>query len=288
MEREDDFSFCQTELKRINPVAHFMALTAPVEHRPALIAFYAFLAELARIPATISEPSMGEIRLQWWRDIVTDPACDDKQGCGSANIGPLGSAVKQVQRQYHLSTDVLLQTIDARAFDLYNDPMPDLATYEAYAGETLALPLMQAAQILNRGENPQELADLCGHAAMAISLSRHLLTWPIAAQSRKLFLPGNAFAKYGADVENIFHHQRGEEVRSAIIDLCTLAEEHQTKAKTLYAALKGKGQAHLAPTFLALAPITLTLKMRSKAPFKDLRLPNWRAYWHIWRMAAKS
>ena len=46
----------------------------------------------------------------------------------------------------------LLRLIAARRFDLYDDPMPDLATFEGYAGETVSVLYQLAAMILNGGE----------------------------------------------------------------------------------------------------------------------------------------
>lgn len=45
-------------------------LFAPPEKRHALFAIYALEFELARIPELVSEPMLGEIRLQWWRELV--------------------------------------------------------------------------------------------------------------------------------------------------------------------------------------------------------------------------
>ena len=149
---DDIFGFCQAELKKTDPIRHFVALTTPELHRPYIFALYAFLAEIDRIPKMVTEQTMGEIRLQWWKDTVTRDA-DGTSGCGGANIGPLATALKDVIRRYNLPTQAIEQMIEARIFDLYNDPMPDMTAYETYAGETQALPLLLAAQILNDGES---------------------------------------------------------------------------------------------------------------------------------------
>ena len=49
---------------------YLAALSAPANRRAALLSVWAFEAELARIPATVSEPMMGRIRLQWWLDVL--------------------------------------------------------------------------------------------------------------------------------------------------------------------------------------------------------------------------
>ncbi len=46
------------------------ALFAPARHREALFALYAFNYEIARVRETITEPMLGQIRLQWWREVI--------------------------------------------------------------------------------------------------------------------------------------------------------------------------------------------------------------------------
>ena len=45
---------------------------APKQKRPVLLALYGFHAELQAIPFAVSEPPLGEIRLQWWRDALAE------------------------------------------------------------------------------------------------------------------------------------------------------------------------------------------------------------------------
>ncbi|SNY93298.1 phytoene synthase [Cohaesibacter sp. ES.047] len=288
---DPSFAFCQTEVKRTDPLAHFIALVAPDVHRPALMVLYAFLAEIARLSQQISEPAMGEIRLQWWKDTLEatatgDTQVRDAQGCGAANIGPLASAIRSVIRQYQLPLATFTHILEARRFDLYNDPMPDLAAYETYAGETGALPLMLAAQILNDGKPLTSIADLSGHAGMAISLSNHLYNWQRDAGHQRLFLPVEVFSRYGLSTNDIWAGKQETALSSAIRDLCQLADAHHSKAIAYLRPAKSEGQAHLLPAYLMLAPAALLLKKREKAPLAALKVPNWRLYASVVRMAA--
>lgn len=49
---------------------YLACLLAPREKRHSLACLYAFYAEIARIRDVIREPLPGEIRLQWWRDLL--------------------------------------------------------------------------------------------------------------------------------------------------------------------------------------------------------------------------
>src|SRR5262249_53974925 len=65
---------------RLSPVAALVrrhdrdrfqtALFAPAAPREALFALYAFNHEIARVRERVSEPTLGRIRLEWWREII--------------------------------------------------------------------------------------------------------------------------------------------------------------------------------------------------------------------------
>src|SRR5437660_6126907 len=66
---------------RLSPVAALVrrhdrdrfqtVLFAPAGRREALFALYAFNYEIARVREAVSEPMLGQIRLQWWREAIT-------------------------------------------------------------------------------------------------------------------------------------------------------------------------------------------------------------------------
>lgn len=284
---EDDLTFCKDELRKLNSIHHFMALSVSETHRQDLIAFYAFMAEIARIPRLVSEPGTGEIRLQWWIDVIQDETCDRDRGCGGANIGPIASALKHVQRHYGLSADSLIKMVEARKFDLYHDPMPDRATFEAYAGETRSLPLLLSAQILNDGVVPN-IPDLCGNAGVAISLSNHVRRWAKVASYQQLFLPKSAFDANNVALTQIFSRTPSEQLTQTLKQLLASMMERHNLAMEAYGQLTEQGLGYLSPLFLELSLVPLVLKRRQADLYGEISIPNWRSYWAIWRMAAKS
>src|SRR3546814_16622414 len=64
-------SYCASQLRRYDPDRFLTALFAPPERRESLFAIYAFNLEIAKTREVISEPMLGQIRLQWWRDSIT-------------------------------------------------------------------------------------------------------------------------------------------------------------------------------------------------------------------------
>src|SRR5258705_5990701 len=141
-----DFDYCETLVREGDKDRFVAALFAPARHRGGLHALYAFNLELARVRELAREPMPGEIRLQWWRDILG--------GERTGEAGPLASALLATVARYRLPVDVFLAMIEARSFDLYEDPMGSLAELEGYADRTSSALMRLAAQVLNSGEAP--------------------------------------------------------------------------------------------------------------------------------------
>src|ERR1700759_5688467 len=108
----DSFDHCE-ELVRTGDKNRFLAtLFAPQKYRRALYALYAFNLEVARTRELAREPMPGEIRLQWWRDVLGGG------GRGEIDAHPVAAALRDVLGQTHLPPKRLRALIDARPFDL--------------------------------------------------------------------------------------------------------------------------------------------------------------------------
>src|SRR5262244_2642029 len=131
------------EPDRLTPVAALVrrhdrdrfqtVLFAPATRREALFALYAFNYEIARVRESVTEPMLGQIRLQWWRENV---AAAFEGGAARHHIvaQPLASTIQQ----FALSRGHFDRLIDGRESDLGDDPPADLAALEAYAEATSA------------------------------------------------------------------------------------------------------------------------------------------------------
>ena len=165
---------------------YLSALLAPAPVRSDLIAIAAYLGELARVPLTVIDPQIAEIRLQWWRGAVEGfPA-------GAETGNPVADAMGAVARKYVLSQELLLMPIEVRSRELYEDGIPDEAAFEAYLDETEGAAFRLALAILGvpSKETPGPLchaaASALGRAGLALSLPRLL------AKGRLPLPPGEA------------------------------------------------------------------------------------------------
>jgi len=266
-------------LKATDPDRYFTTLILPEEHRPAIQALLAFSADVASIRDRVSQPAPGEIRLQWWADTLQNV------GHGEVRQNPIAAELLDTLAKYRLPTGALLRLIAARRFDLYQDKMPDIATFEGYAGETTSVLYQFAAMILNDGI-AVETGNAAGHLGVAHALTGHLAAFGYNASKGRLFLPWSVFAANGLHEQEIFEGQVSEGLLAALAQLRDLARNHLAKATTAVAQIPRP----LRPAFamIALLPSRLSaLERGQESPYSPPReLPDWRKIAALWWWSA--
>ena len=186
-----DASYCLAAVRAGARDRFLASLFAPDGKRAALLALHAFDLEIARIAREASEPRLGEIRLHWWRDALT--ALSE----GREVAHPVARELSRALATAGLPKEPLLALIEARAFDLYADPMPDMESLEAYLGETRSA-LIQMAALILAGPAARQAAEAAGLAGVAEGLS-HILADLARTKARdQAFLPPAVDARAAA------------------------------------------------------------------------------------------
>ncbi|MGH1418352.1 MAG: squalene/phytoene synthase family protein [Hyphomicrobiaceae bacterium] len=158
------------------------ALLAPRNVRDDLVVLAAFLGEMARIPFLVSEPTLGDIRLQWWRDWLAGLGA---QATPTGN--QLADAFGQVIIRHHLPRDQLDALLDARGDDGYPTIQRSLSEYEAYLQATTGSGLSLAARICGIEATPAfnsliaNATEAVGTVVVLRRLPRHVSReqWPL-------------------------------------------------------------------------------------------------------------
>lgn len=271
----DSFGHCEQLVREADKDRFLATLFAPAAQRPGLFALFAFNVEISRVRDVAREPMPGEIRLQWWREVV------EGQRAEEAKAHPVAAALMQTVGQYGLPAEVLSDLIDAHAFDLYDDPMPSLAHAEAYAAKTSSALFQLAAKILDANA---AAGDLARHAGIAYGFAEQLRLFPRHAARRQLFIPLDILQRYGAAPEDIFAGKATAELLAALAETRLHIRGHLAAANDLLAT----APAAVLPAFLPLAlvrPLLKRMEGRSYDPFGAIDVPQWRRQWTLWRAA---
>lgn len=230
MVNEDSFAHAAQTLRELDFDRYAASLALPSPHRAAIQAIWAFSAEVAATSERVSEPTPGEIRLQWWVEAL------EGEGRGDVSKNPVADAFLQTLKSYTLPAGPLLRLLAARRFDLYRDPMPDMLQFEGYAGETTSLLYQYAAMVLARGV-ADEAADAAGHLGVAQALAGHIRAFGFNASRGRIFLPLSIFAAHGVTEADILSGTPGERIDGALNQLRELALDHLEKASAEIAKL---------------------------------------------------
>jgi NADH dehydrogenase [ubiquinone] 1 alpha subcomplex assembly factor 6 len=181
---------CLETLRRHDRDRYLLHLFAPSRHRHVIVGLFAFNAEISRTRDAVSEPQLGLIRLQWWRDAI-------------AGLHPEAQPpheILQILRTEILTTPALchgmLALIDSRERDLDDTPFADLAALRAYIAATAGTLTETAMRIGNH--EPSEIGlEAARHSALAFGLSGIALAVPYQVRTGRRMLPTDMMAAAG-------------------------------------------------------------------------------------------
>ena len=211
-------SYCAAEVRRLDRERYLAALFAPAGRREALFALYAFNLEVAKTAEVVSEPMLGEVRLQWWREAL------DGIFAGSVREHPVVAALAEAVEAHDLDRARFETIVDGRAADLDPGPPADLDALEAYAGAT-AVPLVElACQILGAGEGAAMAAARA--AGMGLGLAGVLRAVPFHARQRRLYVPLSLLGDAGIAAATLFDRAPPKTFAEAVAPVAGRARAH--------------------------------------------------------------
>jgi 15-cis-phytoene synthase len=272
------FRHCEALAREHDRDRWLTALFARESARRHLHALTAFNYEVGRLREIVREPLAGEVRLTWWREAIA--------GGREAAGHPVAEALLATIGAFALPTILFENHLEAREFDLYDDPMPSLGDLEGYCGETSSALFQLAALILGEGRD-LGAADASGHAGVSYAITGLLRALPLTSARGQVYLPRDVLQRHGAAPEDVRARRGGKGLTAALRDLCATARGHLTKAEARIAELPKTIAPAYAP--LAVAPAYLArLERAADAPFGAVvEVPQWQRQWALWRWARR-
>ena len=287
METADDaglaaaYDAALAHVRDLDPDRYLATLFAPAAVQPHLFALYAFSADIARVRSLIHEPMPGEIRFQWWRDLLNGAPH------GAAEANPIARALLATIEACRLPKKPLLDLIEARTFDLYDDPMPTWLDCEGYCGETSSALIRLACLCLSGGNDPGH-AEAAGHAGVAYALTGLLRAFPWTSRRGQVFLPGELLGAHGVDAGAIRAGTDSPGLRAALAETRARAADHLAKTRALISAIP----AGIAPAFFPVClvePYLAALSAHAGDPFRaNVDIARLRKLWIFWRQSRRA
>ncbi|KZM24724.1 uncharacterized protein EKO05_0005296 [Ascochyta rabiei] len=254
-------AYCANLIRTYDTPSHILQSFVPQSSRDAYLAIRAFNVDVARVADTTSTPTVGMMRMQFWRDTVT------KALAGSPPKEPvailLAHAAEHLQSRTdgksRLSKNWFHRVINTREQYLANPPYPTLSSLESYAENTYSTLLYLTLSALPQASlTTDHIASHIGKAAGIAALLRGvpLIAFPqpqpartaahITGQSGPaqgaVLLPLDVMAEANVREEDVFRlgaHAPG--LRDAVFAVATRANDHLITAREMLAKLRSEG-----------------------------------------------
>lgn len=275
MTAEQALSYCAAEVRRHDPERFLAAVFAPAERRESLFALYAFNLEIAKIRELVSEPMLGEIRLQWWRDAIAE--IYDGAPRRHAVVAALADAVAGAG----LSRGGFDRLIDARALDLADAPPATLERLEGYAADTSSGLLHLSLQVLDADTEASRQAAT--HVGIAWALTGLVRAMPFHLRAKRIYLPDELVRRHGVVRDDVLELRSSDALRAAVRDLAACASAHLAEARRVRAVVPANALPALLPARLASAHLRRIARAGfdpfAPALAAPLRFPGLRLAW---------
>lgn len=260
--------------READPDRSIAASFAPRGPRADLFALYAFNAELARVAELVSEPGLGAIRLQWWREAI------ERAANGETSGHPVADAVGDLLGRGKVSRERIVGLIDARGFDVETRIMPDGAALDAYLHDTAAALFALAAETMGVKNASVEQAATAGGTAYGLTgLMRAL---PVHAARGLVFLPADQLRRHGITPEQLLSGRTSDGLGQLLAKLRATAREALREAEALIAELDISARTAFVPLSLV-DPYLAAMEKSGRDPLHEIADIN--PLYRLWRMA---
>lgn len=227
-----DLSYCGNEVRRHDPDRFATAMFAPAARREGLFSLYAFNLEIAKTREAVSEPMLGEIRLQWWREAI--------EGIyeGTPRRHEVVQPLARLIDEQGLTRRYFDELIDARGRDLSDDAPESVEALVSYAEQTSTNLVWLALEAL--GARSDTATKAAHHVGIAWALTGIVRAMPFHLSQRRVYMPDELVRRHEIDRRNLMEMRPEPAVAAAVSDIAARARQHLEKARALRADIPKK------------------------------------------------
>ncbi len=219
-----ELSSLASDVRRHDRDRFYAALFGPPERREALFALYAFNCVIARVRETVSEPLLGEIRLQWWQDAIA-AIYDGRRPPAE----PTAIALADVIRTCRPDSALFNKLIEGRRRDLDARAPADIDELRDYAEATSSSLNALALAILANSD--PAVGAAARDIGIAWALSGLMRALPIHLAQGRIWLPETLMNQAGIDPDHLRQGKPGPGIGQAVAAVVEAATAHLVAAR---------------------------------------------------------
>ncbi|KAF2659722.1 hypothetical protein K491DRAFT_689068 [Lophiostoma macrostomum CBS 122681] len=253
--------YCAELLRKYDAPSHVLMPFVPIHARDAYLAIRALNVDVAQVLDTTSTPTVGQMRMQFWRDTVV------KALAGAPPKEPVAILLAQAAGTLHhysqdkakFSKSWFHRIISTREQYLGNPPYPNLSALESYAENTYSTMLYLTLSALPQTSITTD--HIASHIGKAMGITAVLRGIPFVAfpQPQPLgtsnsvtgaagptqgavMLPLDIMAESKVKEEDVFRQgSAATGLRDAVFTVATRANDHLITAREMITKLRSEG-----------------------------------------------
>ena len=208
---------------------YLVAMFAPPAARSELMGLYAFNAEVARIREVTSEPLIGQMKLEWWREVIIAIY----EGGQVPQGNPVVESLKEIVDFHNLSRVHFDELLNSRADDMLEEAPKDLLALESFAEGTSARLLWLALEIL--GVRDESSVAAARHVGIAWSLTGIIRAVLFHARVNRTMLPQDLMVANDLAGQAALMQKNANKISQVVKDIGAVARLHLERAGTYQA-----------------------------------------------------
>ncbi|XP_067392904.1 NADH dehydrogenase (ubiquinone) complex I, assembly factor 6 isoform X1 [Emydura macquarii macquarii] len=228
----EEVRYCVELLRKRDYEGFLCSLLLPAESRTSAVALRAFNVELAQIKDSITQKTIGLMRMQFWRKAVEDIYCDNPPH------QPVAIELWKAIKRHNLTKRWLLKIIDEREKNLNDRAYLNIQELETYAENTHSALLYLTLEML--GVRDIHADHTASHIGKAQGIVTCLRATPYHSKRQKIFLPMDICMLHGVSQEDFIRGNQEKNVRDVIYNIASQAHVHLEHARSFSKNVPGK------------------------------------------------
>ena len=221
---------CANQVKQQDRERWLQSMMLPKEHRLGFLALRALHLELAHVRDQVTQSSMAQIRLAWWRDSISN-LFDQKDKLVSPDH-PVLRALLPVICQTRPSKTWFLRVVNAREDELFIDSFQNIAEMEALFERMLSPVLYVSLELVGiRKASADHAASHLGKAAGLVNCIRRI---PYSlGKEAAILLPRDLLDKNPVDWLALRESKRSDALEALVFAIACQAKAHIEHARKI-------------------------------------------------------
>ncbi|CAB1445916.1 unnamed protein product [Pleuronectes platessa] len=200
------------------------SLLLPEDARRSSLALRAFNVELAQVKDSVSQKTIGLMRMQFWKTAIEEIYRDEPPN------QPVTAELWRAARKHSLTKRWLLRIITDREKDLDDRAYRNLQELETYSENTQSSLIYLLLECL--GFKNVHADHAASHIGKAQGIVTCLRATPYHSSRRKVYLPMDVCMLHGASQEDFIRGSREQNVRDVVYDIASQAHVHLQHARS--------------------------------------------------------